>query len=152
MSEIAVIGKGCRVYLTKGEFAVVDSEDFEYLNRWKWHFSAKGYACRKPGKQTIFMHRLINQTPDGLQTDHINHNKLDNRKENLRSVTNQENHFNRPVDSNNTSGYKGVSWDKSRSKWVASITKDDRNIHLGRFGNILDAVRARKDGEKIYHV
>lgn len=137
--------------MSKGEKVLVNNEDFECLNQWKWYLSAKGYAVRKPGKSAVFMHRLINKTPADKQTDHINHNKLDNRRTNLRSVTNQQNHFNRPIDSNNTSGHKGVSWDSARSRWTAYIVKDNRTFHLGRFLNIEDAVNARLNAEEIYH-
>lgn len=148
---VAVVGEGCKINLTKNARTVVDKEDYKKYGHLKWHLSAKGYACRRPPEGTIFLHRLINNTPNGLQTDHINHNKLDNRKTNLRTVTNQQNHFNRPLDSNNISGHKGVSWDKDRKKWSAQIMFGGKNIFLGRYINIKDAVIARKQGEIKYH-
>ena len=85
--------------LTQGKVAIVDDEDYTWLMQWKWH-SSYGYAMRRErtwsGKQKgIFMHRVVNKTPLGLETDHINRNKLDNRKENLQSVTHQENTCNK---------------------------------------------------------
>jgi hypothetical protein len=141
-----------KIFLTKGMFTLVDDGDFDYLNQWKWHLSAKGYAVRKPKNKAIFMHRLLNRTPLHMQTDHINDNKLDNRKENLRSVTNQQNHFNMLAQKNSKSGIRGVSWSKERKKWVAQIIINNKTIGLGRFFNLKDAIYARKKAEKVYFV
>lgn len=140
-----------KIQLSKGQFTIIDNEDFDWLNQWKWHLSAKGYAVRKPGKSAIFMHRLINKTPSGFQTDHINRNKLDNRKTNLRTVTNQQNHFNMPLQKSNKTGNAGVCWDKQRKKWLAQIMFNNKSFHLGRFTNIKEAILARKKAERIYH-
>lgn len=79
------------------------------------------------------MHRLLMTSPTGTMVDHINGNGLDNRKENLRVVTNSQNLMNRGKNKNNTSGYKGVLWDKVRNKWIALIGFNNKNIYLGRF-------------------
>lgn len=76
--------------------------------------------------------------------DHINHIKDDNRVENLRDVTSLDNCKNRPISSNNTSGYSGVHYNKRSSKWVASIRVKGIAIHLGTFSDKLDAVEARR--------
>jgi hypothetical protein len=73
-----------KIPLTQGKFAIVDDEDFEYLNRWKWYFAPVGYATRGDGhgrgnRTVVYMHRVVNKTTGGLVTDHINRNKLDNR-------------------------------------------------------------------------
>lgn len=87
------------ILLSDGSEAIVDDEDYEELKKYRWH-NVKGYAVTTPkygyGRngtktKTIQMHRIVNKTPEGLVTDHKNHNKLDNRKENLRSVTQAEN-------------------------------------------------------------
>src|SRR3990167_9749261 len=100
------------IRLNKGQSAIVDDDVFDYLNQWKWYFNNQGYAVRRPyikgsGRKnqkcmTIHMHRLVNNTPNGMQTDHINRNKLDNRRENLRNVTDQQNKFNLPTRVDNT--------------------------------------------------
>lgn len=151
-----------KIILTKGAYTLVDDEDFEYLNQWKWYLSSKGYAMRgthvgssKDGsRKTIHlrMHRIINNTPEGLQTDHINRDKLDNRKENLRSVTNRQNQLNRSVQKNNTSGHNGVYWHKLNRKWVAFIKTNEKVKYIASFENIEDAIKAREEAEKIYHV
>lgn len=131
----------------KNLFSLVDDSDFDWLNQRKWRLSTQGYAITGK-KKIILMHRLINKT-NGI-TDHINQNKLDNRRFNLRTVSGMENGRNRGKNKNNTSGYKGVSWDKSKNSWLAYIKVNYRMLFLGRFKDIKEAVKARKKGEKIY--
>jgi flagellar basal body rod protein FlgC len=88
------------------------------------------------------MHRLIMNTPDGMDTDHINSNGLDNRRQNLRICTHAENLANRKKQISNTSGYKGVSWDKSCKKWAANISICGKYKKLGRFTDLVEAARA----------
>jgi hypothetical protein len=152
-----------KIKLTKGKFALVDDEDFEYLNQWRWNVSTSGYARRLQYIKSsgygnkdyttviVTMHRLINQTPDELFTDHINQNKLDNRKSNLRTVTKSQNGINRGKNKNNKSGYKGIYWDTWSEKWRAEIMTNSERIRLGRFVNIKDAVSVRKQAELKYH-
>lgn len=137
-------------------FAIVDDENFKYLNQWKWHFT-HGYATRnkyiretQKGKR-VSMHRLVNKTPEGLDTDHINRNKLDNRKVNLRTVTRQKNMRNTGLVITNTSGHKGVYKDKQLNKWRAYIKVDAKQIYLGSYTKIEDAVTARKQAEIKYN-
>lgn len=143
-----------KVKLTRGKYALVDDEDFEYLNQFKWFIQSNGYAGRDIGgrknKTRVLMHRLVNDTPDDLVTDHINRNKLDNRRQNLRSVTQKKNSRNRGVSVNNTSGHTGVIWNKGR--WVACIKANYKKIHLGRYKTIEEAISARKEAEELYHV
>jgi len=100
-------------------FALVDDEDFDKVNKFRWSITNNGYALKKSG--TRQMHRLILNTPKGKDTDHINGNKLDNRRENLRVVTRSENNANQKINKNNTSGYKGVSWNRNLQYWTANI-------------------------------
>lgn len=145
-----------KIILPKGKYALVDDEDFNYLNQWKWHLSQKGYVIRRRYKTTnefknIWMHRLINKTPDGFDTDHINRNKLDNRKCNLRAVTHAENMRNQKKYKSNTSGVVGVHWQKEIDKWRVRISFDGKRISLGIYDSIEDAVLARKEAEKKYN-
>jgi hypothetical protein len=124
-----------KIYLTRNLFALVDNEDFDYLNKFKWHAHKNGntsYArtpildhTKKGGQAILNMHRIIMNCPDNMQIDHINHNGLDNRKENLRIVTKRENHWNR-VDQ---SLYIGVI--KSHKKFCAMIRVNNKRIYLG---------------------
>jgi hypothetical protein len=118
-----------KIPINKGLFCLVDDEDYEFLSQWKWTSNAKGYVVRthreKMGRGTytehIIMHRVINNTPDGMVTDHINGDRLDNRRCNLRSCTVSQNNCNRIAIKGKTSSYKGVSLCKRSNKWRAQI-------------------------------
>lgn len=135
-------------------YALVDDEDFEELNQWKWHLN-NGYACRKLCKilhrKNIRMHRIVNNTPEGFLTDHENRNKLDNRRSNLRTADKSLNGINREKQKNNASGFKGVYWHKKANKWMVDITIKGKYIYLGLYCSIEDAINARKKGEEKYH-
>jgi len=127
-----------KIKLSRGQWAWVDNSDFDYLNQWKWSsHSVGGYACRRDKGKSIYMHRLIMNTPDGFDTDHINGRKNDNRRKNLRIVSRSMNMFNTPKKSNNKSGYKGVHRVSERvnpkNRWVAQITNNRKSIFLGYF-------------------
>lgn len=133
------------ISLSKGKrTTLVDDEDYEYLNQWNWYYTVSGYVVRKlpnPSKIYIPMHRVIMNPPIGMMVDHINHNGLDNRKCNLRICTNAENQHNRKIGSNNTSGYKGVSWNTLANKWEAQVKFNNKKIYLGRFISLEHAVK-----------
>jgi len=136
-------------------FAIVDDENFRELNKYKWCYRTtskdikNGYAGRRLPKTInggiILMHRQIMKPKKGFYVDHINRNRLDNRKCNLRICTNQENSINSKISKKNTSGYKGVYWDKRRNKWIANITAFGKNIYLGSFKDKKDAAKRYRD-------
>ena len=155
-----------KIELTQGKFAIVDDDDYEYLKQYKWFASTGGkrgkfYAVRgekNAGKyRLILMHRVINNTPNGMVTDHINLNTLDNRKANLRSCSTRENSYNRPIHKNNKLGYKGVYVNtsyKGRKKYKyisARIIVNNRRIHLGNFDTIQSAAKAYNKAALKYH-
>lgn len=84
------------------------------------------------------------------QIDHLNHKRRDNRFENLRDVNNQINHFNRPMQASNTSGFVGVSFQKATKSFEAYINIAKKKIRLGRFKNLIDAIDARKEANIKY--
>ena len=84
------------------------------------------------------------------QIDHINRNRSDNRIANLREVTNKQNGQNRSKPSSNTSGYQGVHWNKQSSKWQVKIKHNCKDIHLGYFAYLEEAISTRKAAEKLY--
>src|SRR3990167_10308366 len=100
------------IKLTQGKITLVDDEDFEYINQWKWHViknkkQTHFYAQRSENGKSIRMHRVIMKTPHNKDVDHIDHNGLNNQKNNLRNCTTQENIRNRT--SYGKSSYLGVS-------------------------------------------
>lgn len=130
---------------------LVSDEDFDFLSQYKWHLGGNGYVLSgMGGKKRVFMHRLINNTPKGFDTDHINRNILDNRRENLRTVTKVINGRNRGENKNNTSGQRGVSWDKKLSKWASYIWVNYKKINLGYTKDLKEAIKIRLNGEKLY--
>jgi hypothetical protein len=155
LREIKLTSK--QISLTQGLFALVDDADFEWLNQHKWCALKERntfYAVRTSktvnGKRTtIYMHIEIIGRKEGLMTDHINGNGLDNRRENLRHVTHRQNGQNRHDET--TSKYPGVYWYKRDKKWTASIRINGRRKYLGYFINEADASAAyyRAVGEVI---
>lgn len=140
-----------------GKFTIVDDEDFEALVKWKWSVTGSGYVTGSI-KDTatgmykpVLMHRLLLKTPDGMEGDHINNNKFDNRKANLRNCTPAQNMMNRGLSSLNTTGFKGVSWDKERGKWAVRMRINGRMTHIGRFEDIQEAIDAYKNKVKELH-
>ena len=127
--------------------ALVDDADFELVTMFKWHMKSKGRAATNlpkiSGKQpTLLMHRLIMDAKAGQQIDHINGDPLDNRRENLRFCTASQNKANTKRHSDCTSGYKGVTWQKSVDKWQAQIQVNGKKKYLGCFGTADDAAKA----------
>jgi len=152
----AALAEGARLLpLSQNKFAIVDADDYERLNKYKWCVSKTrhtNYAMRRTkgkrvkGKRvkrkTIMMHRFILNAPRGLVVDHINHNGLDNRKSNLRLCTRAENSYNSRSFNNKSSKYKGVSWDKQRKRFVAYIRCNGKCYNLGRFKSQITAAKA----------
>lgn len=136
--------EGCKlISLTKGQFAIVDECDYAWLSQWKWHYGADGYSrrgqsCREDGKKKtrmFSMHREIAEKlfgiPDGMHVDHVDRNKLNNRRSNLRLATCAQNRANRGVEGNNTSGFKGVCYHPRCNRWTAAIKFNGKRMHLG---------------------
>lgn len=130
-----------------GKFAIVDDEDFNLVSYKKWYLSTLGYAVTAYRER---MHTTINKTPKGKLTDHINRDKLDNRKVNLRTANYKENIVNRGPHSNNKLGVKGVSFHKSTGKYRAQISVDGVVKHLGTFETIEGAKKAYNLSAQLY--
>ena len=149
--------------LTKGKFAIVDAEDFEWLNQWGWYVvkcDNKFYAARtqwisslprNKAAKRIYMHREILQTNKGIEVDHKDGNSLNNQKINLRTSTRSQNAANRGKQANNTSGYKGVFWHNKANKWIASIRLSNKQVHIGIFNKKIEAALAYNQAAKQYH-
>src|SRR3990167_540777 len=118
-----------KIKLKSSGFAIVDDSDFEYLNQWTWYRAGRNYeyAYRsthigsykdETRKQVNYsMHRFILNPPPDKQVDHINGDKLDNRRKNLRICNNSQNHQNIGITAKNTSGFKGVRLVYKNTKW-----------------------------------
>jgi hypothetical protein len=140
-----------KLFLTNGGYTILDDNDFDYFSKWKWCIDSLGYVRRviylgggrkHQKSKSFYLHREILKTPNGYETDHINRDKLDNRKSNLRITTRQQNGCNRILQSNNTSGYRGVTWNKDRQKWQAQIKAYQKHYYLGLFNDKFDAAKA----------
>lgn len=136
-----------KIPLTRGMEAIVDDEDFGWLSEFKWCLSGSGYAVKSGG---VYMHRLIAKAKQGEFVDHINLNKLDNRRENLRICTKQQNQWNQQSRSG-TSQYKGVSLRTDTGKYSAQITYNRRKINLGCFETEEHAALAYNAAATYYH-
>lgn len=141
------------IKLSNGMETIVDDDVFDWAKNLTWGISKSGYAVHHvwhkvtSDRQTIFLHRLVNKTPIGEITDHINQNKLDNQRANLRTVNKSINAHNSKIPKNNTSGYKGVQWFKPHGLWNARIKVRGKTYHLGYFHDIKDAIAARIKAE-----
>jgi hypothetical protein len=110
--------------------AIVDDDAFPTFSRYSWRLR-NGYAVRFSADTTVSMHREIYPPPSGLETDHTNHDRLDNRRSNLRLVSRTLNNANRRIGKNNTSGFKGVHYALKSGRWRAVITNQGKKHHLG---------------------
>lgn len=134
------------IKLTQGLVALVDDEDFERINQFKWYAHKVGntfYAGRNisiDGKQKCF--RMHWDVMNNKGIDHINGDGLNNQRYNLRSCSHQENCMNQRKSKNKSSIYKGVSFFKESGKWMANIKKDGKPIYLGLFTSEIEAARA----------
>ena len=129
---------------------ICDAEDFSVINEYCWRKTRDGYwACTKDNRQT-FLHRLLlkSEITGAESVDHINHDKDDNRRANLRLCTTQENNRNAGIQARNTSGIIGVRWNADKQRWSAQIGVDYKIKYLGHFKDKDDAIRARLAAER----
>lgn len=135
-----------------GYFSKVDDEDFEELSKFVWH-STKGqntiYAARNVprkggGYSTVGMHRIVNKTPKGMHTDHVDGDGLNNTRTNLRTATPTQNGRNRKPNKGCVSEFKGVWWRKNRCVWIASIRVNKVSVYLGQYDSENEAAAAYK--------
>lgn len=159
MKEIKLSKQG----KNKGKYvALVDDEDFERVNKFRWsvHIDPRNIYAKTnvsiKGKNTIMLlHRFIlsddQQLINNTQVDHINRIGLDCQKHNLRSCTKQQNAWNAGSSNNSTSKYKGVSWSKRDKIWYSFIMVNRAKFYLGIFKNEIDAAKAYDEAAKKHH-
>lgn len=129
--------------------AKIDIDDLERVIQYKWGLNTWGYA--ENTSKGLMQRFLLNEYDKNKIPDHINRDRLDNRKENLRIVNKSQNSINSGLRRNNTSGVTGVSWLKATSTWRAYINYQGRRIELGHYKNIDDAITARLNAENCYY-
>jgi hypothetical protein len=138
------------IQLTNGGVALVDDEDFDELNKYKWFSHKEKYTTyawrhiRKGSHQygKIKMHRQILNSEDNQLVDHINGNGLDNRRSNIRLCTSQQNQMNKVKSENCSSGFKGVSYHSQNKKWRATINFNRKQISIGCYPSEKEAAIA----------
>lgn len=151
-----------KIKLTQNKYVLMDKKDFDLVKDYKWYYAKNGYAAaklyfgRKAGKNIqkgIFMHRVIMTPKNGMDVDHINKDKLDNRRANLRICNRSQNLANKFDLNKNTTGYKGVffvKWGKRIKRWKAAIQIENSQKHLGYFLTKEDAALAYNKAAKQY--
>jgi hypothetical protein len=132
-----------RIPLTRGAFALVDDADYSWLSQWRWRLNSHGYAIRsitvEDHEVHFSMHRVIMNARRGQFVDHIDHNRLNNTRANLRFVTRQQNMRYRRRFHNSSTSFKGVTF--MHGKWHVRIGLDGANIHLGFFDDLKTAAQ-----------
>lgn len=129
---------------------IIDESDYDRVSQHKWWIMPLGYINTRIAGKYVYLHRFIAQTPKGMVTDHINGDKLDNRKSNLRICSTRENVINSKLSKNNRTGFRGTSFRKDRNKYSAYIMVNRKKISLGTYEYLEDAVNARVAGERKY--
>ena len=143
------------IELPSGHVTLIDDEDADLVRRYRWFCNGR-YACTsiggRPNRRTLYLHRLIMNAPEGLEVDHINFDKLDNRRANLRLVTRSQNEQNRPAARRGSgTGIRGVYAYKGGGKpYRACVMVNGKTISLGLHKTIEEADQAAKEGRKRY--
>ena len=144
--------------------ALVSIKDRSIVEKYNWVLNKMGYVVAFINKQYIYLHRFLLQTKKGEYGDHKNHNPLDNRRSNIRIVTMSQNSMNSKIQSNNTSGIRGVVYlEKEKygigikgnilyrsEHWRAYIYLNKKKINLGRHKTKEEAIKVRKEAEEKY--
>lgn len=134
------------VATVEGALILVDDEDYGLVSSIEWKL-VHGYPDSKYGN----LHRLLFLPEEGCQVDHVDCDKLNNQKSNLRSVTRSQNQWNKRKSRKNSTGYKGVSFDKFHEKYSAKIKKNGIQRHLGYFDTAEEAAYAYSKAANALH-
>lgn len=147
------------IYVGRGKVTIVDDEDYEYLSKYNWCVTPNGYVQRHKiasdsveEKSHVYMHRSIMKPKNGNIVDHINRDRLDNRKENLRICTYSQNSCNKSVTKSNlTSKYKGVTYVKRLKHWQVQISNNLKTMYVGVFKTEKEAALAYNKAALKFH-
>lgn len=165
IKEVVEKKKKENIIIDMGDYSIIndkikiDNDDLEKILQYDRYLfiNAEGYALFKYKQEEIFIHRLIAGLPNRydpetkLIADHIDGDRLNNRKQNLRIVKKEINPINCKRYANNTSGCKGVSWLERLGKWQVNINVNKKSIYLGVYSDYDEAVRVRKEAEEKYY-
>lgn len=143
------IGRG---YDYKGSEFLFDWEDYDIVSKYCWSVNTIGYVRTQDyaNRLDILMHRYVTNAPKGMYVDHINHNKSDNRKSNLRVCSQSENMMNAVMRKDNKTGVKGVRWLEKEHVWEVRLKVNGEHKIMQKFDNFDEAVAARKEAEIKY--
>ena len=161
-NSIEVCGDVTKIFFFNAprEYTIIDTEDYEKVKDFCWRkrtnprdkteVYVEAKSLGKYRRKTIRIHQILCPCKEGFLPDHENGNGLDNRKSNLRPSTHSQNGMNRRTPSNNTSGVKGVTYDKKAKQWVAQITIEGEHHYLGGSTDFEEAVKLRQEAEEKY--
>lgn len=156
--QIRIEGQIAYVTLTKGHTAVIDAADADFVGIFNWWAQEMPHAVyaarttpRGEGKKKIFLHRYLMRPPEGMDVDHIDGDGMNNRRSNLRVATRHENACNQKIRAANTSGFKGVSFEKFTGRWAASICSNNKYKRIGRFDTVDEAGAAYAEWSRSLH-
>lgn len=145
-----------KIICSNAKVALIDDEDLIKVSKYRWHCFNTGYVnAWKWNKELkkcflISIARLVMDAPKGKEIDHIDRNKLNNQKSNLRFVDRATNVHNTGLSKNNSSGFKGVYFNKIKNKFKAYIMVNKKQCYLGWFNQLNEAIKARQLAEKKY--
>lgn len=148
------LAHGAEISLSNGGIVLVDQCDVDRLSRHVWHRDTSGYAramLKVDGKwKLVRMHRLLTAAPTGLYVDHIDCNRLNNMRSNLRLCTPQQSVANISK-YKGKSKFKGVHWHKAAGKWMSQIKVAGRHVYLGLFEDEVEAAKTYAAVAKAIH-
>lgn len=135
---------------------LIDKQDYEICKPYVWHinYDKTGYksVTTKINGRMIKLHRLLLNCLDSkIEIDHINRDSTDNRRSNLRFANRSINNFNKSLQSNNTSGHKGIYKTKNYNKWLVQIGCDGKRYYIGSYNTLDEAIQARNNAEYMYY-
>ena len=148
-NRIEICGDHAKVYFYKTDgYFICDLEDVPMAKKTSWFLDGDGYACGWTLNRVSRFHRVVNKTPDGMLTDHINRDRLDNRKENLRTVTHLMNcNNNKNQDALPAKGVRTKRTKDGRIRYIVDVHDNDHKcIRVGTFDTLSEAIEARNKG------
>ena len=145
------MSKYCKGVTSQGVEFFYDKKDKVLINSHTWTFSRRGYVVTSVNRKKVYLHRMLMPVDSGFDVDHVNGNKLDNRRCNLRVCTHQQNMFNQKCRCTNTSGYMGVSKHKAAGKYEAYVNMSGNKIYLGLYDTAQEAAVVRDTAASHYY-